>query len=139
MAKTFTAPFSQTPQTAVAVTTSATSSEQTTSPGGTQLLLTAGSDGCLVTSITFMPRSGNIAVSNILLWLSSDNGSTKYLIDSAVAAAQTVQTYQATARGSFEAISEANPLRLAAGDKLYVGNRIQHTNGLVFFAEFMDF
>ena len=139
MAKTFTAPFSQTPQTAVAVTTAATSSEQTTSPGNVVELLTAGSDGCLVTSLTFLPRSGSIAASNILLWLSSDNGSTKYLIDSAVAAGQSVYTYQATARGSFESISEANPLRLAAGDKLYVGNKVQHNNGLVFFAEYMDF
>ena len=139
MAKTFTAPFSQTPQTAFAVTTQATSNEQSTSPSNVIELLTAGSDGCLVTSITFMPRSGNISVSNIMLWASSDSGSNKYLIDSAVAAAQSIYTYQAITRGSFETISEANPLRLAAGDKLYVGNKIAHSNGLIFFAEYMDF
>lgn len=139
MAKTFTAPFSQTPQTAFAVTTSAVSSESGTTPGNTVELLTAGSDGCLVTSITFLPRSGSIATSNIRLWLSKDSGSNKYLIDSAQAASQSVSTSTATTRGSFEAITEANPLRLAAGDKLYVGNSVAHSNGLVFLAEFMDF
>jgi hypothetical protein len=139
MAKTFTAPFSQTQQTAVAIVTSAYGSENTLTPSNTSLLLTAGSEGCLVTSITFLPRQSSISASNVKLWLSKDSGTSKYQIDSALAAAQTVYTYAATTVGSFELITETPPLRLSAGDELYVGCGNAVSNGLAFFAEYMDF
>jgi hypothetical protein len=137
MTKTFTAPFAQTPQTATAIATTATASIDTT-PTNTQLLLTAGADGAILTRLWAIPRATNTATA-LYLFLSKDGGTTRVLIDSDLMAAQTVATTTAIAKTSFGNYSETTPFRLAAGDKLYVGAGVTLSNGIVFKAEYTDF
>lgn len=137
MAKTFTAPFAQTPKTATAVVTAA-ATVGTDAPTNTVLLMTAGADGAIVTSLWATPRA-TVAASSLLLYLSKDNGTTQRLIDSELMPAQTVSTTSAISKTKFASYSESSPLRLEAGDKLYVGSQVALAGGIVFKAEWMDF
>lgn len=138
MAKTFTAPFAQTPKTATAVATSAIGSITTDAPTNTVLLLTAGSDGCIVTRLTAIPRA-TVTDSSLCLFLSKDAGVTQRLIDSELLGAQTVNATTAINEKRFGNITESEPLRLEAGDRLYVGSQVALASGIVFKAEFTDF
>lgn len=138
MAKTFTAPFAQTPKTATAVATSAVGSINGDTPTNTVLLLTAGSDGALLTGLTAMPRA-TVTASSLVLFISKDNGTTLRLIDSALMSAFTVNTTTAIAKTTFSAYSENTPLRLEASDRLYVGSQVALASGIVFKAEYTDF
>lgn len=137
MAKTFTAPFAQTPQTATAIATTATASIDTT-PTNTQLLMTAGADGAILTRLWAIPRA-TVTATALYLFISKDGGTTKVLIDSELMAAQTVATTTAIAETAFGNYSETTPFRLSAGDKLYVGGGVTLSNGIVFRAEYTDF
>ena len=137
MAKTFTAPFAQTPKTATAVTTAAATVTDD-NPSNTVLLLTAGSEGAILTRLMAIPRA-TVTASSLCLWVSSDGGTTKRLIDSALMSAATVNTTTAVTTTTFSTYTESTPLRLAASDKLYVGNQVALAGGVVFRAEYTDF
>lgn len=137
MAKTFTAPFAQTPKTATAVTTGAGTVANDT-PTNTVLLLTAGSDGAILTRLSAMPRA-TVTASSLVLFISNDTGTTKRLIDSELMAAHTVATTTAIPETAFANFSETTPLRLAAGDQLYVASQVALASGIVFRAEYTDF
>lgn len=138
MAKTFTAPFAQTPKTASAVCTTALGSLTTDAPTNTVEIFTAGADGSLVTKLTCIPRATNTATA-LYLFISKDSGTTKRLVDSELMSAQTVATTTAVAETKFANISETTPIRLEAGDKLYVGTGIALASGIVFNIECTDF
>lgn len=138
MAKTFTAPFAQTPKTATAVASSAASSITGDTPTNTVLLLTAGADGAILTRLTAMPRA-TVTASNLIIWISNDSGTTKRMKDSALMAAQTLSTTTAITWTQFTNYSETTPLRLAAGDQVYVGSQVALASGIVFSAEYTDF
>ncbi len=135
--KTFTAPFAQTPKTATAVATAA-ATVGSDAPTNTVLLMTAGADGCIVTSLAAMPRA-TVTASSLLLYISKDSGTTQRLIDSELMAAHTVATTTAIPETVFSRISESAPLRLEAGDRLYVGSQVALASGIVFKAEYTDF
>lgn len=138
MSKTFTAPFAQTPKTAIANTTAACVIGSTSAPTNTVLLLTAGSDGAIVTRLWAMPQA-TVTASSLLLFLSKDSGTTKLLIDSALMTAFTVATTTAIPSTAFT-YSETAPLRLEASDRLYVANQVAlAAPGVVFRAEYTDF
>lgn len=137
MAKTFTAPFAQTPKTATAVATGV-ATVGTDAPSNTVLLLTAGADGAIMTRLMAMPRA-TVTASSLLLYLSKDNGTTQRLIDSELMAAYTMATTTAIPETGFTNYSEATPLRLEAADRLYVGSQVALASGIVFRAEFTDF
>jgi hypothetical protein len=137
MAKTFTAPFAQTPKTALAIATTATASIDTT-PTNTQPLVTAGADGALVTRLWAMPRA-TVTATALYLFLSKDGGTTLRLVDTELMAAHTVATTTAIPETSFGNYSESTPFRLEAADRLYVGVGVTLSNGIVFKAEFTDF
>ena len=137
MAKTFTAPFAQTPKTATAVCTAAATITNDT-PTNTVELLTAGADGAILTRLTAIPRA-TVTASSLVLFISNDGGTTKRMIDSALMAAFTVATTTAVAVTTFSTYTETAPLRLAAGDKLYVGSQVALAGGIVFRAEYTDF
>lgn len=137
MAKTFTAPFAQTPKTATAVTTGAATVANDT-PTNTVLLLTAGSDGAILTRLSAIPRA-TVTASSLVLYISNDTGTTKRLIDSELMAAYTMATTTAVPETAFANFSETTPLRLAAGDQLYVGSQVALGSGIVFRAEYTDF
>jgi len=136
MAKTFTAPFAQTPKTATAVATAAATLTDT--PSNTVLLMTAGADGCIVTGLTAIPRA-TVTASSLVLFISKDSGSTQRLIDSELMSAYTMATTTAIPETVFSRISESSPLRLEAGDRLYVGSQVALAGGIVFKAEYTDF
>jgi hypothetical protein len=137
MAKTFTAPFAQTPKTATAVVTGAAAITNDT-PTNTVLLFTAGSDGAILTRLSAIPRA-TVTASSLVLFISNDTGTTKRLIDSELMAAHTVATTTAIPETAFANFSETAPLRLAAGDQLYVGSQVALAGGIIFRAEYTDF
>lgn len=137
MAKTFTAPFAQTPKTATAVCTAA-ATVTTDAPSNTVELLTAGADGAILTRLTAIPRA-TVTASSLVVFISSDSGTTKRLIDSELMAAYTMATTTAVPETTFTMYSETTPLRLMAGDKLYVGSQVALAGGIVFRAEYTDF
>ena len=138
MAKTFTAPFAQTPKNTTAVVTAAAGTITGDAPTGTVLLCTAGADGAILTRLSAIPRA-TVTASSLLLYTSSDSGTTKRLIDSVLMPAQTVATTTAITSTSFATYTETAPLRLAAGESLYVGSQVALASGIVFKAEYTDF
>ena len=138
MAKTFTAPFAQTPKNVTAVATGAVGSITGDTPTNTVLLCTAGADGAILTRLSAIPRA-TVTASSLVLFTSSDNGTTKRLIDSELMAAQTVATTTAIAETTFSTYTETAPLRLQAGEQLYVGSQVALASGIVFKAEYTDF
>lgn len=137
MANTFTAPFAQTPQTASAVATAA-ATVTTDAPTNTVLLLTAGVNGAILTRLWAIPRA-TVTASSLVIWISSDTGTTKRIKDSVLMAAQTLATTTAVSLTQFINYTETTPLRLKAGDQIYVGSQVALASGIVFTAEFTDF
>lgn len=138
MANTFTAPFAQTPKHKTAVATGAVGSITSDAPTNTVEILTAGADGAILTRLWAIPRA-TVTASSLVLFSSLDGGTTKRLIDSELMAAQTVSTTAAIAETQFSNYSESAPLRLEAGEKLYVGSQVALASGIVFKAEYTDF
>jgi hypothetical protein len=136
MANTFTAPFAQTPKTATAVVTGVAT--MTDTPANTVLLATAGADGAILTRLTAIPRA-TVTASSLVLFISKDNGTTQRLIDSELMTAHTVAVTTAIPETVFSAYSESSPLRLEAGDRIYVGSQVALAGGIVFRAEFTNF
>lgn len=138
MANTFTAPFAQTPKTSTAVATGAVATITGDAPTNTVLLLTAGIDGALLTKLSAIPRA-TVTASSLVLFISKDTGTTKRLLDSALMAAFTVAATTAIPQTSFSNYTLTTPLRLEAGDQLYVGSQVALASGIVFNAEFTNF
>ena len=138
MAKTFTAPFAQTPKTTTAVNTAACVIGSADAPTNTTLLCTAGTDGALVTRIVSIPRA-TVTATAMYLFISKDNGTTQRLIDSELIAAYTLAATTNIPETAFANISETTPLRLEAGDKLYIGAGVALAAGIVTRCESTDF
>jgi hypothetical protein len=136
MANTFTAPFAQTPKTATAVVTAVATLTDT--PSNTVLLVTAGSDGAILTRLTAIPRA-TVTASSLVLFISKDSGTTQRLIDAELMAAYTMATTTLVPETTFSLYTETTPLRLEAGDRLYVGSQVALAGGIVFRAEFTNF
>jgi len=137
MAKTDTAPFAQTTKTGTAVATLAGTIADD-APTNTLLIATAGLEGALLTSLKAVPRA-TVTASALYLFVSKDNGLTKRLVDSALMAAHTVAATTAIPVTDFANISDATPIRLEAGDKLYVSSSVALIGGIVFTAQYTDF
>lgn len=138
MTKTFTAAFAQTPKTSTAVVTAALASLTTDAPTGTVLVCTAGADGAVMTRLTAIPRA-TITAASLCLFISNDAGTTQRLVDSELMAALTVNATTTINETTFANYSETTPMRLAAGDRLYVGSQVALASGIVFKAEWTDF
>lgn len=137
MAKIYTAPFAQSPKTAaVVVTAAATVGDD--NPTNTVELLTAGADGALVTRLSAMPR-GTVTASSLVLYLQKSGQTTQRLIDSELMAAHTVAATTAIPETAFGNVSDSTPLRLEAGDTLFVGSQVALDAGIVFAAQWMDY
>jgi len=137
MANTYLLPAAQTPKTSSAVVT-AVGSITTDSPTNTSLLITAGANGCLVTNVTAMPRA-TITAASLHLYISSDSGTTKRMIRSALMGAYTQATTTLTPETDFSSISEEFALRLEAGDEIYCQSEVALAGGIVFTAQYTDF
>jgi H+/gluconate symporter-like permease len=80
-----------------------------------------------------------VTASSLVIFISKDAGTTQRLIDSELMAAHTVATTTAIPETVFPFYSEAAPLRLEAGDRIYVGSQVALAGGIVFRAEFTNF
>jgi hypothetical protein len=138
MAKTFTAPFAQTPKTATAIVTAAQASLELTTPTNVVLLATIGAEGAILTRLTAIPRA-TVGASSLRLWISKTDHTGCILRASALMAAHTVATTTAIPSTVFSQFTEDTPLRLQAGDKLYVGSAVLLAEGIVFNAEYTEF
>ena len=138
MAKVYLSPYIQNQKAVTAVTTAACATITGDTPTNTVLLLTAGAEGSLLTSLWAIPRA-TVTASSLLLFLSNDGGTTLRLIDSELMAAFTVAATTAIPETKFANYTETTPLRLAAGDSLYVGNQVALASGVVFKAEYTEF
>jgi hypothetical protein len=138
MAKTFTAPFAQTPKIASAVVTGASADLATLAPTNTVLLLTVGAEGGLLVRLSAIPRA-TVTASSLLVWVEASGSSDKYLKDSALMAAHTVAATTAIPVTTFSRFTEDTPWRLEAGDKVYVGSAVALAGGIVFNANYVDF
>jgi hypothetical protein len=138
MANTFTAPFAQTPKTLTAVSTVACVIGSADAPTNTTIIATAGSNGALVTKIVSIPRA-TVTATAMYLFISKDNGTTQRLIDSELIGAYTLSATTNIAETSFSNITEATPIRLEAGDKLYIGAGVALAAGIVTRCEWSDF
>jgi hypothetical protein len=136
MAKTFTAPFAQTLKNASAVATTAVTGLDGLTPANTVLLHEVGAEGGLLTRLSAITRA-NVSATSLLVWISYDNGDTKYLFDSALMAAHTIATTTAAPTTTFSRFSETSPGRLAGGARLYVGVGVN--NNVVFNAAITEF
>ena len=145
MANTFTAPFAQIPVTTTAVATTAVAltgsgSVDNDTPSNTVLLATAGANGAILTRLTAMPRATvTTTAAYLFVRKSADASGVRRLIDSSTVIAYTLATTTAVPVTSFTNYSETAPLRLAAGDELYVGASVSLAAGIVFRAELTDF
>lgn len=138
MAKTFTAPFAQTYKTGTAVVTAALTGIDTSTVTGAQLIATAGANGSLVSKLTAIPRA-KVTAASLVLFLVKANAPTVFnLIDSELMAAYTLAATTAIPETAFGNIAPATPLRLEAGDMLYVGSQVALAAGIVFYAEQAD-
>lgn len=138
MAKTFTAAFAQDPKTAVVVATAAATNIHADTPSNIVELLTAGPEGCIVTSIIVQPRS-TTTDANMLLFIKQQGKTGIRLIDSTFVAARSTSASTPFPYTEFESISPEAPLRLEAGATLYVGTMVALTAGYTFFAQYTDY
>lgn len=138
MAMTNVAAFAQNPKTADVAITSALAGLGTDTPTGLSLLYTAGTNGSIMTRLSAIPR-GTLTATGLCVFISRDNGVTFRLKDSATMASQTIGTAAGITSTQFGNYSETTPLRLGAGDKVYVGSQVGLAAGIVFTAEFTDF
>lgn len=130
------AKFAQIPKTGTAVTTGACATIGGDAPTNTALLMTAGANGAILTRLSAIPRA-TVTDSSLLLFISSDSGVTMRLIDSEKMAAFTVAATTAIPETAFANYSETQPSRLAANDRLYVGNQV--AGNVAWKAEWTDF
>lgn len=138
MANTFTAPFAQKYKTGAAVVTAALTGIGTSTVTGAVLLATAGTNGSLVSKITAIPRA-TVTASSLVLFLVKASTPTVYnLIDSELMGAYTLAATTAVPETAFPNIAPTAPMRLEAGDMLYVGSQVALAAGIVFYAEQAD-
>src|SRR5699024_1476890 len=90
----------------------------------------------IVTSVTAMPRE-TVTASSLLLFLSRYGGTTQRLIASELLPAHTMDATTATPITAFEGVSETSPIRLEAGDQLYIGTGV--AGNIVAFAQSIDY
>ena len=130
--------YVQTQKTGSAVVTTAVGNMATIPTNLVALGDAAGVNGGLVTKVTAMPRA-TVTASSLLLYTSKDNGATYSLIDSELMAAYTLAATTAIPETTFGNISPSTPLRLEAGERLYVGSQVLLAAGIAFRSEGANF
>lgn len=139
MANTFTAPFVQVFKTQPAVVTAALGGIGTATVTGAVAVATAGANGAVVTRLTAIPRATVTASSLVLFLVKASAPTVFHLIDSELMPAYTLAATTAIPETVFGNISNDTPLRLEAGDILYVGSQVLLAAGIVFTAQWGNF
>lgn len=128
--------FAQTPKTATVNVATANANYDGT--GTVTTLLTAGSDGALVTGLVAQATATQSTANRLDLLLSKDAGSTWKPIDNALMASFTLATTTAQTKLTFvdKTVPDA-ALRLEGGDKL--GVTVKVSQAVQFTAEYTNF
>lgn len=101
------------------------------------LLMTAGADGALITRLTAIPRA-TVTATQLQLYVSPDNGTTLYLVNTALMPAYTMAQTTQAAPTDF-GYTPAAPLRIAGTNRLYIAAGVALAGGIVFNAEYQDY
>ena len=106
------------------------------------LLLTAGTDGSILTRLTAIPRA-TVTDTQLQLYVSYDSGTTLFLVNTAKMAAYTMAATSVDTPTDF-GYSATNPLRIPAAlsgvpARLYVAIGVALAGGIVFNAEYQDY
>jgi hypothetical protein len=127
----------QTPRSSSAVAASANSSYGDT-PSNTVVIFTAGVNGARVSRITALARA-SVAATELQLYRDHDGtGTVRRFFRSRLMAAYVVS--QSTGQDVVDfGYSDANPLLLAAGEKIYAAIGVSLASGIVFSVEGADF
>lgn len=140
-----TAVFAQTSKTASAAVTAAynltgAGSLVDDAVTNTIKLMTAGADGSLVTSVRAIPR-GTVTATQAAVFIrkAADAAGVRKLMTAMLVPAQTVSATAAVVESAFPLFSESAPLRLEAGDELYVGTAVAQSAGVTFHTAYTDF
>lgn len=109
-------------------------------PLNTVLLMSAGEEGALVTSLFALARGTNTATqASIFIRKSSDPATKRTLMGTVAIAPQSITGTTQINRHQFDLASDAVPLRLGPGDELYFGIATGQTHGVVAHAIYTDF
>ena len=101
-----------------------------------QLLVANASNGSVLYGLKAIPRA-TVTATQLQLFRSPDGGVTLNLISTALMVAYTMAQTTQVIPTDF-GYTETAPLRLAAGDSLYVGIGVASAGGIVFDAQFED-
>jgi hypothetical protein len=99
-------------------------------------ILTAGANGSVLYGLKAVPRA-TVTATQLQLYRSPDNGTTMYLINSALMAAYTMANTTAAPVTDF-GYAETIPLRIGASDTLWVGAAVALAGGISFDAQYED-
>lgn len=99
-------------------------------------LLTPGSNGSVLYGLKAVPRA-TVTATQLQLYRSPDNGTTMYFINSALMTGYTMAQTTPAPVTDF-GYSETLPLRVAAGDTLWVGAGVALSGGISFDAQYED-
>lgn len=134
MTVTATPVFAQAQRTAMAVCTAAKTTMADTT--NAVLLVTAGANGSLITTLTAIPRA-TVTATQCQLYLSNDGGTTLNLVQTMLMPAYTLAQTTANVGVDF-GFSDYAPLRLGPNDRLYVAIGVALAGGTVFRAAIQD-
>ncbi|MEQ8195462.1 MAG: hypothetical protein RIB59_13330 [Rhodospirillales bacterium] len=130
--------FAQTPKTAgIAFGASSNSTQMDPATVAPVTLITAGTDGSLVTSI-MVHAEGTVTAEKFVFWLQPGGAGSWYALASAVLAAYTQAATDA--QGAVTVIDKTEPnaaIRLAANDKLGVTHHVDQQSMVA--AEYIDY
>jgi hypothetical protein len=99
-------------------------------------LVTPGPNGAVLYGLKAAPRA-TVTATQLQLYRSPDNGTTLYLIGSALMSAYTMAQTTAAPVTDF-GFSETTPLRLGPGDTLWTGIGVALAGGIVFDTQYED-
>jgi len=99
-------------------------------------ILTAGASGSVLYGLKAAPRA-TVTATQLQLYRSPDNGTTMYLVNSAVMGAYTMAQTTAAPITDF-GYTETSPLRLASTDTLWVAIGVALAGGVSFDGQYED-
>lgn len=99
-------------------------------------IITAGANGSVLYGLKALPRA-TVTATQLQLYRSPDNGTTMYLLNSALMAAYTMANTTAAPATDF-GYTETNPLRIGSSDTLWVGAAVALVGGISFDAQYED-
>lgn len=106
--------------------------------GTVYTVVTAGGDGAIITSLKAFVRA-TVTATACRLFMSTDGGTTKLLIDDRLMAAHTIAT--TTSQPGLIFVNKLNPddyIRMPASAILYASIAVALAGGIVFGAEYTD-